>query len=230
MNKFFALSLLLLSPCVMYGMGKSAMSIQINDRFKSYAINADVEIKLPEHFKNRLVTGSQTSFTVNLEAKDQGIGYPIMGLYLNEQRKVEVYAGPNNIGKSQHTIYLSIDRLFTNDVANMCINILLFKKTKNRGLKGNDIKYHNLNNSLTVTMPRVGHEVDVYDEDFKSSDIQVGITPHAIGTLGKILVQHDYINRKEESDKYDDSVYENLKKSLEMNKEQLMLKMLSNEK
>ena len=56
MNKFFALSLLLLSSGIAYGMEEKQNS------YESLPVKLDIEIKLSEHFKEQLYQGFTNYF------------------------------------------------------------------------------------------------------------------------------------------------------------------------
>ena len=136
MNKFFALSLLMLSPSVIYAChnheekscctAKSAHCSQNvshdTSELKKFAVEVDVEIKLPDHFKQRLVEGSETKFTVNLDNKTDAIGHSFFGLYLNKNRIVEAYAGKGKIGPSQQWVSLLVERTNDPDWVNIKLN------------------------------------------------------------------------------------------------------------
>ena len=216
MNKLFVLSLLMLNAGFVYGM---------QEELAVYDAIVDVEIKLPEHFKERLTKDSQTAFTVNFDARSYDVGYDILGLRLNENSAIEVRAGKGTIGAYQECIRFIA---FCNRSPHPNgINIRFVNQVRKHVLLFNEMidKYCIFNNKTIITMPKVGNVVEIFDAGFTPSDVEVAITARLVD---ESIAVSDSV--KNPLVKYDDSVYENLKNSLEMNKEQLMLKMLLNEK
>lgn len=204
MNKYFALSLLLLSSSIVYGMEEKSCcsvvsceqkSIKSDEQreLKKFAVDVDVELKLPEHFKNRLAADSKTKFTVNLEARHDAVAHPIFGLYLNKDRVVEAYAGKGEVGPSQHWINLAVDR--SNDLH--WVNIRLYSELKKRLINPDAqvsepvvvAQFMSLK-AATLKMSRVGDGLDIYDDTFKPDTIVVEVAAHSTGE-GEALTEEE---------------------------------------
>ena len=214
MNKFFALSLLMLSSSIIYACHnhaeKSCCTPEIKEEkkhrcpseLKKFAVDVDVELKLPDDFKKRLVVDSETKFTVNLGAGLDAVAHPIFGLNLkgkDENLVVEAHAGKGEIGKSQYWINLVIDR--TNDLH--WVNIRLYSEFKKRLLNLHSHVSERVSiaefmslKAATLKMPEVGDGLDIYDETFKPDTIEVAIAAHAVGE-GVALTEEEIAQRND---------------------------------
>jgi hypothetical protein len=217
MNKYFALSLLMLSWTVAYGMegGKASCTFNADcckssaphctneqtghdsSELKKYEVDVDVKINLSEQFKARLVEGSQTNFTVNLKSKEEAAGHPIVGLYLNEKRKVEVYAGKGTVGESQHWVTLTADR--NHNKTTNGINIRLTKELASRLINHADVveKCCNWNQKVELNIGPVGRELNIYDRDFSADNVEVSVTARPVGE-GVPLTQAEIDKKRSE--------------------------------
>lgn len=219
MNKYFALSLLLLSSSIAYGMEEKQNSCE------SLPVRLDIEIKLPENFKERLTKDSQTTFTVDFDARKNDVGYSILGLRLDENSSIKVRTGKGTIGMYQECVdFLAFRNVSTHadDIKMRFANLI-----GQRGMRRDSLvdQYCTFNNKTTITIPKVGNMLSAFDASFTPGDVEVTV---AARLINESVAEGNEV--KNPFVKYDDSVYEKLKETLEMNKEQLMLKMLSNEK
>lgn len=86
MNKYFALSLLIFSSSIAYGM-----------HYKKYYATLEVEIKLPKHFEQKLTNESTTNFSIALVDSGENEPNPteecIFGISSNTDKEFIVTAG-----------------------------------------------------------------------------------------------------------------------------------------
>lgn len=182
MNKLFALSLLLLSSCIAYGMekkscckhGASAQNCNNKTELEECAVDVDVEINLPEDFKSRLYKNSQTAFTINYDADHYSVLQDILGLRVNKKGRVKVCAAKEDIGIALELV--KIAALYNKSTADCGIklhfeHVDIFKK--------DPIIYNTYclwNNKTSITIPNVGFSIDnKSDKDFKPTDIEIKI-------------------------------------------------------
>lgn len=171
MNRLFALSLLMLSSSIIYGM---------QEEFTVYNPIVDIEIKLPEHFKEKHTKESETSFSIPLNIETLSGGECILGISLNTyDKKFEVVTGKNMIdGLSHESLSINI----TGEACDSRVAISLCRQITGR-YPYTKHSYCDWGKKINLIMHNMGKSLEQSQPSFVPGNVEIDVIPRLVARI-----------------------------------------------